>query len=242
MQTPGVSRVPKVRWLLLATVVLIIGGVGLRWWTARGTIREIRRLGGSYAGAPSRWTPYAIDVILAVDVTVDEIKFEGTAVPDEFFDRLATLHSLRSIYLRRCKVSDTALSRLRKIPTLRGVILDDSEATDATVDTLSELTQLNGLLLNGTKITDAALPKLAKLSKLYQLGLSHTAVGDAELASLKGLSNLQHLDLSYTNVTDEGLKHLHGSKLQVINLKGSKVTAAGAAALEKVLGPRVIGP
>jgi len=115
MHSPGVWSVPKVRWLVLATVVLIIGGVGLRWWTGRGTIRRSADWGGTYAGAPSSWVPYGINLILAVDVvTVAEITFDRTVVPDEFFDRLATLHSLRSIYLRGCKVSDTALSRLRE--------------------------------------------------------------------------------------------------------------------------------
>jgi hypothetical protein len=82
--------VPKVRWLVLATSILIVGGLWLRWWTARGTIREIHRLGGRYSAATSAGIRGAFEVILAVDVTVDEITFETTVVPDEFFDRLSS--------------------------------------------------------------------------------------------------------------------------------------------------------
>ena len=84
MQTPRASWVPKVRWLVLATSILIVGGLWLRWWTARGTIREIHRLGGRYSAATSAGIRGAFEVILAVDGTVDEIKFEKTDVPDEF--------------------------------------------------------------------------------------------------------------------------------------------------------------
>jgi hypothetical protein len=50
---------------------------------------------------------------------------------------------------------------------------------------------------------------------------------------------MQRLDLSNTQVTDVGLQSLHGNTgLQAIDVRGTKVTSEGVAALRKAL-PKV---
>lgn len=242
MPVPGKSRVPKVRWLVLATVVLVVGGAGLRWWTARTTIREIHRLGGSTALSSSSWIPPALHTVLALDVNIDQLDFHGTTVPDEFFKRLGNVHSLQIAVFRKCTVSDAALKRFRDVPTLVELALDECQATDATAEALTELRQLRMLSLPRTKITDAAIPEIAKLSELTYLGLSHTAVGDKELESLKGLSKLRWLDLSHTDVTDTGLEKLHGTTVNGLDLRGTKATIEGVARLQATMRGKVLGP
>jgi hypothetical protein len=242
METPGASRVPKVRWFVLATVVLVIGGAGLRWWTGRSMLREIHRLGGSAAISSSSWIPPALEQVLMTDANIDQVSFQGTTIPDEFFDRLSSLHSLSTVTLRRCNHSDAALRRLREIAPLRSLALDECDVTDATVEQLVELPRLLGLRLDGTKVTDAALPEISKLTELNQLGLRRTVVSDAGLASLKGMSKLQFLDLSDTSVTDAGLEQLHGNSFHILIVQRTKVTADGVAKLQATMRGKVVWP
>jgi Leucine-rich repeat (LRR) protein len=242
METPGTSRVPKVRWFVLATVVIVVGGAGLRWWTGRSMVREIRRLGGSAAISSSSWIPDALEQVLMVDANVDQITFQGTTIPDEFFDRIGRLHSLFTLKLIHCNISDAAWIRLREVPSLRQIALDETDLTDTTVATLAELRKLWDLRLSGTKITDAALREISRLGELKYLELRHTAISDEGLVSLKGMSKLQILNLSDTSVTDAGLEELHGNSFHILVVQRTKVTADGVAKLQATMRGRVVGP
>ena len=53
---------------------------------------------------------------------------------------------------------------------------------------------------------------------------------------LKGLTKLEYLDLNGTKVTDAGLVHLEGlTKLEELHLVGTKVTDAGVKQLQQAL-------
>jgi Leucine-rich repeat (LRR) protein len=243
MHLPETSRVPKVRWLVVATIVLIVCGAGLRWWSARGMIREIRRLGGWYALPHSSWVPDAFEIIVAIDAKVDQFTFKGVTIPDHFFDRITNLPNLAHVTLINCTISDSAVDRLREVSTLRDLILDESDVNDATALRLKELRQLTGLRLTATRITDAAMPDLGMLSTLTFLGLSGTAVTDAGLTALSGLPKVRSLDLSHTKITDAGLPQLHGIPLYYLNLQGTTVTAEAVAELQRAIpGCKIIGP
>ena len=242
METPGASRVPKVRWLVLATVVLVVGGAGLRWWTGRSTLREIHHLGGGAAISSLSWIPSALEQVLMMDANIDQVTFQWTTIPDEFFNRLGRLHRLSALKLVHCDVSDAAWHSLRRVSSLQALVLDECDVTDATVATLANLPQLQILGLDGTKITDAAFPEFNRFTELNYLGLSHTAIGDEGLAELKGMSKLRVLDLSDTSVSDAGLEQLHGNSLHILIVQRTKVTADGVAKLRATMRGKVVWP
>src|SRR5262245_54313723 len=242
METPPASRVPKVRWFVLATAVMVAGGAGLRWWTARSTLREIHRLGGSAAISSSSWIPSALEQVLMVDANIDQVTFQGTTIPDEFFDRIGSLHSLFTLKLIHCNISDAAWIRLREAPSLGNLVLDECDVKDETVATLAGLRQLKLLHLDGTRITDGALLEICTLIELNYLGLSHTGISDEGLASLKGMSKLRALDLSDTSVTDAGLEQLHGTNFRILIVQRTKVTADGVAKLQATMRGKVVWP
>jgi formylglycine-generating enzyme required for sulfatase activity len=85
-------------------------------------------------------------------------------------------------------------------------------------------------------VTDLGLVHLKGLTKLTWIALSGPAVTDAGLVHLQRLPNLTGINLSGAHVNDAWLKQLHGlSKLRILELRDTKVTAEGIAALKKAL-------
>jgi hypothetical protein len=59
--------------------------------------------------------------------------------------------------------------------------------------------------------------------------MSHSGVSDSEIEHIVTLPRIYNLSLSDTGVSDVCLETLAKSKLQFINLSGTRVTAAGLA-------------
>jgi hypothetical protein len=110
--------------------------------------------------------------------------------------------------------------------------------TDDVVEYILPLTKLTVLGLNGTSITNAGLVRLKELPNLVELSLAYSEdrITNDRLAPLESFTRLKRLELHWTDVGDAGLLHLYGLKnLQQIDLRRTKVTAAGIAALQKAL-------
>jgi hypothetical protein len=213
-------------WILCLAGAIFVAFAGVSWWTARATIREVRRLGGATAVAPE----FVAIEPFAVDAMVRQISFTEKSISEEFVDRIVRdLAHLSTVSLVRCRFSDSNLRRFREVPSLSELDLRETETNDATAAVLAELTQVRHLALDGTRVTDAALSELAKLPNLTYVGLSHTGVSDAGLAAFRGHASLRSLDLSHTDVTDEGLEHLHTMNLAYLKLEGTRVTPEGLA-------------
>lgn len=237
-KNPSVIRRLRPAWILCLAGAIFVAFSGVSWWTARATIREVRRLGGTTAVAPEfiAIEPFALDALIR------QISIHDKAISDVLVDQIVRdLNGLSTVSLVRCRISDSNLRRFRDVPSLSELDLRDTATNDATAAVLAEITQVRHLALDGTHITDAALPQLAKLPNLTYVGLSHTSVSDAGLAAFRGHASLRSLDLSHTDVTDEGLEHLHTMNLAYLKLEGTRVTPEGLARFQKRFRGSIFG-
>ncbi len=101
---------------------------------------------------------------------------------------------------------------------------------------LKPLTALRRLDLDGAVIHGFGVRGLQDLPKLTELRLGCPTLTDLFLPQLGELKQLERLSLANSKVSDDGLKHLSGlSALRELDLSGTPVTAAGAAAFAKAL-------
>jgi hypothetical protein len=78
------------------------------------------------------------------------------------------------------------------------------------------------------------------LSDLLVVELAHTKVGDEAAKVLAGYPKIFYLDLEDTQVTDACVPHvLKLKKLEFLDVRGTKLTAKGVAALDKGLKGRI---
>jgi hypothetical protein len=187
-------RLPHWGWFLLATVVLVIAGIGLSiwlpWHREQQVIQRIESWGG-YATAGTvgpKWLRKLVGEIHMKEFKV----FERTA----------------EVQLQRRAINDTQIAHLGGLKNLEVLDLERTAVTDAGLNHLSKLTKLQSLGLNGTAVTDSGLAHLNTFTNLRILILSNTAVTDAGLIHLSGLTNLHTLQLFGTAVTATGIEKL----------------------------------
>ena len=174
---------------------------------------------------------------------------KDTGLTDAGLRQIATITSLRELYIPATSITAAGLVYLRQLPRLSVLLLEgkaitdiglreccglvhlerlgipQSSISDAGLTSLVNLEHLVALELAGSPVTDEGLVHVGQLTNLEYLGLSQTQITDEGLAYLRGLVNLRHLDLTGTRVTDAGLMHLHGlDKLRQLGLDGTQVT------------------
>jgi len=181
-------------------------------------------------------------------------------ISDADLVRLKDLKNLSRLYLHGTSVTAVGLQQFQELPGLRFLSYGNGGIGDAAMQALLRLKQLTHLeLLTGSVTSEnvrslEALPSLVELSlgwddldgatfirigeltKLKSLSLTYSRFNEGDLQKLKTLTALEELILSYTPLTDSALVHLGAFRnLKSLNLKGTKITAAGIAALRKTL-------
>src|SRR5262249_30226625 len=153
--------------------------------------------------------------------------------------KLTKLTSLRVIGLHN--LTGTGFAHLRDTTGITELNLRFSKVTDAGLVGLKDWKHLQVLTLPET-ITDAGLAHLGKLPDLPILRLEDAkGITDAGLSSLKGLSKLEELNLIGTKITDAGLAHLEGlPALRYLRVGFTGVTTKATQALRKRLPKLVI--
>jgi internalin A len=176
------------QFLLIFTVVLLVGGLVLRrllkartMWVSNPSDqqnvlieKEIRNQLSKPAG----------ELTKSDLARVDYLGFSGAYLTDTGLKELAKVRNLKDLGLWCCPIIDADLKEVVK---------------------LKHLEKLN---LGGTKITGSGLKEVAKFAKLTYLNLRYLPIADADLSELAKLKNLTHLVLNDTQITDEGLKKI----------------------------------
>jgi Leucine-rich repeat (LRR) protein len=177
---------------------------------------------------------------LAEHPALEAIDVGFSLFTDGGFEHLTSMPNLREVAAGGNKVTDTGLNAVRLMPNLRVLDLNGAQRTDsglwsATVtdrglDAIATLGKLEELYLRGAKITDGGSVKLGALKLLKVLDLSETQV--SALGALSQLPNLERLALyKCARVDDSIIPAL--TKLKWVDLKGTKVTAAGIEQLRR---------
>ena len=225
---------PKRRWLRFnlrtLLIVLTVFCVWLGWYLLRveqqrDAVRWVAEDGGTVRydydfdlddesiddGKPS--VPKWLLDMLGVDY-FSTVTFVGISMELSDVTPLATLKSLRFLYLSNTQVSD--VTPLTGLTNLEQLLLGKTQVTDVTP--LAGLTNLEYLDLSDTQVSDVTA--LAGLSNLKYLWLKETLVSD--VTPLAGLTNLEQLVLRGTQVSDvtplaglTNLKYLYLSNTQI---------------------------
>ncbi len=184
------------------------------------------------------------------------VDVEGIKLGDDDLAPLASLRTLRRVFLNDCDFPDAALRSIAALPRLENLMLGNTHVSDAGLEFLSGHKALRDICVNGTRITDQGIARLRGLtqltnfgaggtrvtgsgfaqwkgfSQLSWLGLKETAVSDEELPYIAVFSGLEYLALDDTKVTDAGMEYIRRLvKLKELSLRGTKVGDAGIAQL-----------
>jgi Leucine-rich repeat (LRR) protein len=146
---------------------------------------------------------------------VKELAFKGPLTSDATLAVLKDAHSLDSLRLVRCRVTDDGLRNLRGLTLLTRLDLGGTDVTDT-----------------DSQITDRGLEHISYLSNLTDLSVYDCQFTDDGIQYLRPLKNLTSLYIGGTAITDEGVRELQGlTKLRVLRLNGTKIEGRGLGSL-----------
>jgi hypothetical protein len=137
---------------------------------------------------------------------------------------------------RKLFFADKELDLVVQCPQVVDLTMEGVSVTDKGLEKLRALEKLNRLILNDCSISAGGLKILAELplrESLLSIGLRGTKIKNDDLTWLKGFAKLERVDASQTAVTDASLPPLEALPLKVLNVAGTKMTAAGLEPLQK---------
>jgi hypothetical protein len=182
--------------------------------------------------------------------SLDTLVLENTNVDDDGMASLGKLHRLGMLNLGGTQVTSAAIPRLSTL-SLSMLGLSQTAVDDAAISHLCEMKSFNWLLLNGTQVSGEGLWRFRQALPECDLDgeyvdLTSWPPGDvpdgAWVATLKRLEPLHQegrlklIDVSGVEVADRHLQHLAGfNKLQMLDLRETRVTEAGVESLRQSL-------
>jgi hypothetical protein len=177
--------------------------------------------------------------------------FDNTPITDDALATIASWPRLKTLDLRATKVTSCGVPRLVKLEWLEELTLDGTKVDDDIVPTLCQMQSLRSLRLHYTAVSGEGLWRLhealpACKGQGADLDLSAGIDPDPEsmrwkeitrpMWSLSRVGHLKLLILAGTAVTDLHLSDLDRlEKVEVIDLRRTKVTDDGIATLQRAL-------
>jgi hypothetical protein len=182
-------------------------------------------------------TPERIARFLELPAMADVEDFLGhsRALDDSLFEVLAKMPKLSKIDIQGGSPGITGrnLGLLKSLKSL--TILQCENFTPEGIVELQTLPDLGYVNLDSSRCTAQHVAELSKL-KVSFLNTHMSEIDDSCAKLLSQMSMLESLGLLRCELTDVGLLELKSSqKLKYINLRGTKVTAAGVADFQKAL-------
>lgn len=169
------------------------------------------------------------------------LSLRGTVIADETAAAAAALPNLEALDIADSLVGDVGMEALSLAPRLKELALGNIRASDVGYQSLRQFTTLEHLDLSGgrhqgfTSLSPVTVAAVASLRQLKVLMLGHVKLPPKSIAVLASLENVERLGVEHSpEIGDEAIPHLIGWKsLRVVDLHGTKVTAAGIAELRK---------
>ncbi|MCE9562926.1 MAG: protein kinase [Planctomycetes bacterium] len=128
------------------------------------------------------------------------------------------------------KFTPAGLMKLQKLPKLNRIAFGDCGLTDEHLTALKDLPLTSIYLGHNAKLTGAGLPNLGRMASLAGLVYPGNAVKDEDIKTIvSAMPGLSTLSLTTSGplcpVTNEGLAHLRGSRVRLLDLGASALTA-----------------
>lgn len=164
---------------------------------------------------------------------LEELGLGGTGTNDRSLEGFArharNFANLRYLDLSSTAISDTGARCLSSLPNLTVLDLGNTRITDRSIPAINGLPNLRYLNLAGTQITNQGLMNLGACVDLKNVNLSRTQIADVTSITRARFPRLDNLDLEGTQIDDSQLQHLSSLGLSSVNLRRTRVTAAGTA-------------
>jgi Leucine-rich repeat (LRR) protein len=207
---------------------------GLSYLKKVSTLREVDLSYAEKIGDPAH-------AIIKEWKQLTRLNLRGTVIADETAAAAATLPNLEVLDIADTIVGDPGVEALSLAPKLKVLSMGSIRMGELGYQSLRQFTGLEQLDLSGNRPLSAArisargLEAIASLKQLRVLRLGHLRFPAKSFPVLKALENLERLGLEFcTEVNDDALPHLAAWKsLRVVDLSGTKVTAAGVASLRE---------
>lgn len=168
--------------------------------------------------------------------SVEFINLDGSNFSDEHCRFVAVLPKLKTLWIKRTKITDAGLKILATSNSLSTFECRDTAITDQGVAWICESKSLAFIDLGHTQITDKSGTFLAKCPSLTAIACTGQNVGDDFVAPLAKHENLQLLGLSGTNATERSIEYFARMKsLRMVELDRTKFSGAGYERLKREL-------
>lgn len=171
--------------------------------------------------------------------SIEALTVGGCPISTEGWQRIAEIGELRQLWAPGAGQAfgdDQLMLLARRQPNLKLLQLAQVILSDRGLKELGGLKQLGFLSLPQCDLRGTELTGLGQNEAVEWLELPETGISDIGLKGLSTMKKVKWMILTGCDIHDDGLKSLERTKtLAIINLKQTKVTAAGVAALQKAL-------
>jgi Leucine-rich repeat (LRR) protein len=121
---------------------------------------------------------------------------------------LAEIQGLQELNLTNSGLTDDILAQLPKFPLLKHLVLDGNDIRGTGLKALTAQPELIDLSLGCPTLGDLLAHNLAELKQIKRLSLAGSGLSDVGIKHLASLTNLESLDLRRTKVTAAGIAEL----------------------------------
>jgi hypothetical protein len=241
-------RLPRLRWIGLAAVILLGAAVGLSigvpMYRRVAVIREIERLGGEVEIEP--FGPLPLARWIARHRLIGLGKVSGVWLTGEQFDDeapglLRIFGGLDELVIDAPNMTDVGLLRISRMQAPRHLSIGGPNIGNAAIAHLASLTGLKSLWVASDNLTDEGMPALCRLTALEHLWVESLEVTGAGLQALAPLTNLTELQLVGTRVTPREVDRFRSAhpKMQV-ERSGSRTGCRWGAPVRFVFNGEII--
>lgn len=177
---------------------------------------------------------------------IESLSLYAPKLSDRGMKEFERMPYLKELTLKCPRVTGRGVVHLLRLPLLRDLEIEGSRFDEESFESFQFAVNLEILSFDGTDIPNDSLSILLELPKLKDLSLENTNLtdlgvqqlggfeSDAGVVFLRSCETLQHLSLVNSKVTDISLgiaKSL--PQLKSLDVRGTRVTKAGVAALQK---------
>ncbi len=167
---------------------------------------------------------------------------EASVAYQKRLEGLTNLQSLEKLTILNLQVTPKLLGAIASIKSLQSVGIYDTKIPRSTVEVISKLPNLRSVELKGCDLIPEDLRPLARVRNLERLMLDQSPIGGRfSQTGIEKLRNLKTLGLAHVHVTDADTSCISAlSRLEVLMLEESRITAVGCAMLAKLQNLRFL--